>query len=86
MDVKKLVEERNAEYADAWRTTGEFLQQFWEPLLNLHKAFPALWFPLVMVFNKAIRLLGNPAKVDGWRDIQGYAQLAIDYLKKEEHA
>lgn len=82
--IKQLVDSRNSEYKDAWRTTGEFLQQFGEPLLRLLKDFPALWFPLVMVFNKAIRLLGHPVHLDGWKDIQGYAQLAIDYLEKEE--
>jgi hypothetical protein len=84
-EIEKLVEERNAEYQDAWRTTGEFMQQFTTALQNLLLNYPAMWFNLIMVFNKAIRILGNPTRIDSWTDIQGYAQLSIDYLRKEKY-
>ena len=82
-EIEKLVAERNEEYQNAWRTTGEFVQQFSTALQNLLLNYPAMWFNWIMVVNKAVRILGNPAKIDSWKDIQGYAQLSIDYLEKE---
>lgn len=84
MDVRELVDERNAQYAEAWRKTGVLAQSVSEELSWLLKVFPEGYFNWVTILNKLLRILGDAKHIDSWRDIAGYATLVVDYLEKEK--
>lgn len=82
--VRRLVESRNKQYADAWRKTGELASPIANEIASLHIAFPQSMIPWWTIFCKLIRVLGDPKHLDSWRDMAGYATLVVDYLEKEK--
>lgn len=83
MDIRELVESRNAQYADAWRKTGEVTASLADEIATMHKAFPQAMVSWWTILCKLMRVLGDPKHIDSWRDIAGYATLVVDYLEKE---
>jgi hypothetical protein len=75
--TEELLEARQAEYGDFAVTADSFRGL-------LHALGRALdgpdAYPLVMIAAKLARLMGNPAHVDSWRDIAGYAELMVREL------
>ena len=82
VDIRKLVEERDEEYAQAWKTSGIISQPVNEALRRLHDFYPEMHFPWVIILNKLVRILATPTNPDHWRDIAGYAQLVLDHLSE----
>ena len=82
----RLIDQRNAEYRDAWKLEGAVcsIPEIQEGLHVLHNLFPEAWFPWIMILNKLLRALGSPKNIDHWADIAGYAQLVQDHLKGEQ--
>lgn len=75
-----LVAERNAQYNNAWRTTGLWIAKNHEALA----AAGSMAFCLVMIQNKVERALATPENRDHYDDIIGYAKLVLKELGAEE--
>ncbi len=80
--VLDVMEERDKEYGDAWKITGEILafllspNKKKSPLFNTHFVFN--W---AMILNKLCRALITPNNPDHWLDIAGYATLVYEEVK-----
>lgn len=81
-DIHELLSERNQQYAEAWRKTGLMAQLVESELTGMLLKFPEAWYNWVIILNKLVRILGDPYKIDSWRDIAGYATLVVDYIEK----
>lgn len=86
MSPTQITQERNAEYQDAWKYTGEVCSHthIGQGLDNLLVNYSFAWYPWIIILNKLIRILGSPTKLDHWDDIIGYATLVRDYLTSKE--
>lgn len=82
--VQQLLQERNAQYGAAWKTTGEMVYPVLEKYLSFSSVFPAGIYPWMIILNKLDRLLADPRNIDSWKDIAGYATLVVEYLEKEK--
>lgn len=82
-DVSSLINDRGELYGNAHEITGKILQPVASELVELLSKWPALWIPWIMILNKLVRLLFSPTHLDSWMDIQGYAELAMHSLRKE---
>lgn len=76
-NTEQLLDERQADYGNSHEVTGCLLRDIQPQLAHLLSHYPVLWFPWLMIFNKLIRALTSPTKIDHWADIQGYAELAL---------
>lgn len=82
-DIKKLLRERNTQYADAWKKSGLISQPIAYEIAALHHKFPEGWYSWGIILNKLCRILGDPKNIDSWRDIAGYATLVVEHLEGE---
>lgn len=80
---KELVRERDELYGEAYVTTGLVVRELRNPIEKLLMYWPGLYLPWLMILNKLMRALANPGYPDTWRDIAGYAQLALEHINKE---
>lgn len=78
--TKKLLEERQAMYGDAWRTTSHVARELraGESPLGQSTLYMYAW---MTILSKLIRALASPENVDHWDDIQGYARLVSDDIR-----
>lgn len=82
-DVKSLIKERDQQYGAAWKKTG---QMMWCVANEVHEfliSAPELFYNWVIILNKLGRLLADPWNIDSWKDIAGYATLAVNHLETE---
>ena len=56
----------------------------WRQRTEPAELYGMFWHPTFMIVVKLCRTLVSPKVGDHWRDIQGYAQLALDSLGGEE--
>jgi len=84
MDPQQLIDKRNSDYGDAWKTHGLVAQLLLPQLAAFLQKWPAYYFSWTMILNKLIRALTTPENVDHWRDIQGYAQLILNDLENKK--
>lgn len=77
---KQIVSERDDPYADAWSIHGMVLKELAPQLDSLLRTIPPIYFPWNLIFNKLLRVFGSPLNRDHWVDIQGYAQLVINFI------
>lgn len=82
MNGKEIAAERKPEYGNAWSNTGKMLQIVDINMYDLVNRQPELFFPWIMILNKLLRALISPNNQDHWVDIQGYAQLALEFVTK----
>jgi predicted acylesterase/phospholipase RssA len=82
--TEQLLQERDKRYAQAWRKTGELLTPLYKPLMDLLMHFPEGWYNWIIIFNKLLRILGDPKHIDSWKDIAGYATLVVNFLEDKE--
>lgn len=82
-NIKKLLVERNTQYADAWRKTGEITESLAGEIAVMHNAFPQAMIAWWTILCKLLRILGDPKHIDSWQDIAGYATLVVEYLEGE---
>lgn len=79
MDISTLLNERgntHGDYKDVAKVTFQLLSSITKELDD------ELKLALFMIVHKIARIqCGNERELDHWRDIAGYAQLAIDYLE-----
>lgn len=83
MDIRELIQKREKTHGKAWAQTGQLLAPLGTELAFLLTKAPELFFPWIMITNKLLRILRNPAVVDHWQDIQGYAMLATGHLEQK---
>lgn len=78
--VDALVEQRNTEYQDAWRTTGEWIAAHADALAKLGGAS----FCVIMIHNKAVRAQASPNNPDHMMDLLGYLELLVRHFSQVE--
>ena len=83
-DRVELLDEREAQYGQAWETTGVILGGLRVDLYKMIHSSSWLSFNWIMILNKLTRALKTPNDKDHWRDIIGYAQLVLNRLEEEE--
>ena len=83
---KRIIAERNDPYADASSVHGMILKDLAVPLNKLLVTVPPIFFPWNLILNKLLRVFGSPLHRDHWVDIQGYAQLVINFIDQIEAA
>lgn len=81
--MKKIVDHRDAEYRDAWMKTNEVVFSLVRDVAYFIVDAKWAFFSWVMILNKLMRVLSSPENRDHWIDIQGYAQLVLDYLGED---
>ena len=81
---RELVDQRESIYQGAWKLHGQVLRPLALKLGELHINHPDKYFPWMMIFNKLLRIIASPAKRDHWLDIQGYAQLVLDEMDRQD--
>ncbi len=84
VNVDDLIAHRNGAYADAWARTGEVLSIVAEDLKQLLVTHPRMFYPVVSIICKSLRILGSPDNKDHWADISGYAKLVLNDLESQE--
>ena len=77
---KDIINVRNVEYGDAWASHGQLLKPIAHRIQKQLANYPPIFLPWHLIFNKLLRALTTPLKRDHWVDIQGYAQLVIDFI------
>lgn len=79
-----LLQQRGAEYSDAWILTTEVVEVITRTHPNLIKSLvndgPYL-LSWITILCKLIRAVTTPTKADHWRDIAGYATLVADHIE-----
>lgn len=85
MDVTLLLQERGTQYGDFDRLSA--IAQGIKSEMAASRNWEALSDPLTesleMIACKIARILnGNPYKEDSWEDIAGYAQLALNEVRR----
>jgi hypothetical protein len=83
MNTKELLETRTEEYGDTWLIAGRIIAflNVYDLLGNIVSTpYSHNWF---MILSKMIRLLYSPNKLDTWQDIEGYAKLVADRVRRE---
>lgn len=75
--VSEVIDERGRQYGQAWAMSGLALVPMKDQIAYLLSAYPRYFFCWIMIHNKLLRLLKDPAHLDSWVDIAGYAQLVI---------
>ncbi len=83
--IESLLKDRDEEYGDAWKTSGEILHTLSEHLNELIRKAPQYVYAWLMILNKLIRACRTPYNMDHWIDIQGYAKLVSDDIHREDH-
>lgn len=83
-EVAALVTEKNAAYGDSFAKCGEFLRLLFPDGLQPAQYRDALG--LVRVFDKMMRIANRKDAFgeDPWRDILGYALLAVTRAEQEK--
>lgn len=84
--AEEVVKERNSNYANAWRVTGDIIANAEGVRGGLNMLLShnyEMYFPWVMILNKLLRILGSPKNPDHWLDIMGYAKLVYGTLVEE---
>jgi hypothetical protein len=78
-DTAKLLEEKAAEYGDAWLIAGNWLHH--TAVRNSPLFTESLFVHnFVLIFSKMARALHSPYNVDHWRDAAGYATLVANWI------
>ncbi len=80
-EIEVLLEERGQEYGPAWLLTADAMSAMAfrkSPLAATPFVF--IW---VIILNKLARALKSPSNMDHWRDIAGYAELAIRWAEEK---
>lgn len=79
-----LESERQATYGASYTWVGRMLQPVSHQLNNMLMERPAMYWPWVAIVVKLCRLLQSPDHIDSWRDIAGFANLALRGLVDKE--
>jgi len=82
---KKIIDERNDVYGEAWSLHGIMLSACSSRLMDLLITQPKYFFAWNLIFNKLIRALATPLDEDHWIDIQGYAELVLQDIRRGKH-
>jgi hypothetical protein len=78
-----IVDERAEAYGDTWAKMGVTMMPIFADFIKFAMRVPKYMYPWLMIWNKCIRILFSPTKIDHWVDIQGYAELVIRDLKEK---
>lgn len=83
--VASVLEDRGAQYGEAWLMGGKFLAEMMRKydidLSDLMESgFSYAW---QSILSKLLRALASPMKRDHWVDIAGYATLVANYLGED---
>lgn len=89
-ELKEILEERGSQYG-SYLDAIDFRIKVLKEMDILYNEIPArgggipqpLKTMIEDVLHKLARVAVRPWHVDSWRDIQGYSQLILDYLKEE---
>lgn len=94
--IKALLEERGATHGHFPEVAGvaQHLKQAMRAAAPLHRPYGKrnVWEALPPIIREALEMMaakmarivcGNERHDDHWRDIQGYAQLVLDWLERE---
>ena len=81
--IQTLIAERQETHGDAFKWTDAIIGLLWrgkvlEPLILNNMIFK--W---AMVLNKLMRAMFSPWVEEHWRDIQGWAELALTQIKEQ---
>lgn len=83
--IKSLLKDRDEEYGDAWKISGDAVGFLQGPFGALVRKAPQYAYAWLMILNKLIRATKTPYDIDHWVDIQGYAKLVADDIYDENH-
>ena len=78
--IEALLEERGAQYGEAWRIANAFLAGI--PLQAVQTA--GCLHNYAMIMSKMCRILATPKNPEHWRDIEGYARLQREEFDAQE--
>jgi len=83
MEVEKILTERKSVHGD-WDCNATTAEQLQEITCRLDVE-PAIRQAIFMICAKLARIrCGNPHQLDHWKDIQGYAELAIRHIQEKK--
>lgn len=85
VDVDAILDERGGRYGEfiGLATIAQALKETMRGTDNWNKLTPDMAEALDMIASKIGRILnGDPAYIDNWADIAGYAKLVADRLNK----
>jgi hypothetical protein len=80
--TEQLLAERQTTHGDTHELTGLVIEVLRVPFVSFLYQAPQLSYDWTMVLSKLIRALFSPYHEDHWRDIIGYATLALMLVEK----
>lgn len=84
--LNEILQDRGANYGDFSTQAAisqAFKNLFYEKVHSYEKMTPAMKEAIEMIFHKIARIAnGDPAYIDSWVDIAGYATLVVKDLQK----
>lgn len=82
--VKDVVEERGEKYGISWWVHGEIVKILLPQIIDLINVAPKYFFAWTLILNKLLRILTSPFEEDHWLDIQGYAELPLQDIRRRK--
>ena len=83
-NVQTLIAERQQTHGDAYKVTNDLVTWLWDQNLLQSLKYHRLLFTWMMILNKLIRACFSPQVSDHWRDIQGWAELALKTVEETD--